>query len=169
VAYEDALFNLYENAVPKEIELYTPYLRDCQFVSFYIGGGTPTVNLSGLLRILQHLKTNYSLSCDICIELHPGDMEADCLAQLKDAGVTMLSVGIESTSDRILQNIGRSHDGKTALHSLRREVCPVVQRGGPGIKYTKLCASDDRYEENDTLSKSYSLVHLTPCGALRRA
>jgi hypothetical protein len=39
------------------------------------------------------------------------------------------------------------------------EVCPVVQRGGPGIKYTRLRASDDRYEENDTLSKSFSLVH----------
>ncbi|MEN8251938.1 MAG: radical SAM protein, partial [Bacteroidota bacterium] len=89
---------------------------------FYIGGGTPTVNLPGLQRILEHFKQNFSLSCDICIELHPGNMESECLHQLKKTGVSMLSVGVESTSDRILKNIGRNHDGKTAINSLNRAV-----------------------------------------------
>ena len=122
VEYTDTLFDLYENAVHTEIELYTPYLKGSEFVSLYIGGGTPTVNLPGLLRILEHLKTNFSLSCDICIELHPGNMDSECLEELKNLGVTMLSVGIESTSDRVLKNIGRNHDGATAISSLRRAV-----------------------------------------------
>ncbi|MEA1933615.1 MAG: radical SAM protein [Thermodesulfobacteriota bacterium] len=49
-------------------------------------------------------------------------MDSECLGALKDAGVTMLSIGVESTSDRILKNIGRNHDGQTALNSLRRAV-----------------------------------------------
>jgi oxygen-independent coproporphyrinogen III oxidase len=122
VEYQDTLFDQYEKAVHEEIELYTPHLTGSDFVSLYIGGGTPTVNLNGLLRILDHLKTNFSLSCDICIELHPANMDTECLEKLKQAGVTMLSVGIESVTDRILQNIGRNHDGMTALKSLRRAV-----------------------------------------------
>ena len=122
VEYKDSLFDKYENAVHEEIELYTPHLEGSDFVSLYIGGGTPTVNLSGLLRILDHLKKAFSLSCDICIELHPANMDTECLEKLKKSGVTMLSVGVESTSDRILQNIGRNHDAVTALNSLRRAV-----------------------------------------------
>ena len=122
IEYDENLFTLYEEAAHAEIELYTPYLKDCKFVSLYIGGGTPTVNLPGLLRIIEHLKRNFSLSCDICIELHPGNMDSECLKKLKSAGVSMLSIGIESTSDRILNIIGRNHDGTTALNSLRRAI-----------------------------------------------
>ena len=122
VEYDERLFDLYERAVHEEIELYTPYLADCEFVSLYIGGGTPTVNVTGLLRILQHLQKNFNLSCDICIELHPANMEVNCLMALKEIGVTMVSIGVESTSDKVLKNIGRNHDGQTALESLRRAV-----------------------------------------------
>ena len=122
VEYQDTLFEQYEKAVHEEIELYTPHLKNSQFVSLYIGGGTPTVNLLGLLRILAHLKEHFSLSCDICIELHPSNMDHDCLSQLKSAGISMLSVGVESTSDHILKSIGRNHDGETAINSLRRSV-----------------------------------------------
>jgi coproporphyrinogen III oxidase-like Fe-S oxidoreductase len=120
IQYDEILFAQYEKAIHEEIELYSPYLKEVEFTSLYIGGGTPTVNLPGLLRILDHLKKNFSMSCDICIELHPGAMDRECLDLLKDAGVTMLSIGVESTSDRILKSIGRNHDAKTALASVRR-------------------------------------------------
>ncbi len=122
IQYDEILFAQYEKAIHEEIELYSPYLKEVEFTSLYIGGGTPTVNLPGLLRILDHLKKNFSMSCDICIELHPGDMDRECLDSLKDTGVTMLSIGVESTSDRILKSIGRNHDAKTALDSVRRAI-----------------------------------------------
>ncbi|MBW1644065.1 MAG: radical SAM protein [Deltaproteobacteria bacterium] len=122
IEYDEKLFYQYEEAVHAEIELYTPYLKECKFVSFYIGGGTPTVNMPGLLRIFGHFKRSFSLSCDICIELHPGNMDSQCLEELKNEGVSMLSIGIESTSDDILKKIGRNHDGETAINSLRRAI-----------------------------------------------
>ena len=122
IEYDEELFQLYEQAVHEEIELYTLHIKKSEFVSLYIGGGTPTVNLAGLLRIINHLKQNFSLSCDICIELHPANMESECLELLKQAGITMLSICVESTSDIILKTIGRNHNGKTAIDSLRRAV-----------------------------------------------
>jgi oxygen-independent coproporphyrinogen-3 oxidase len=120
--YEKSLYGEYEKAVRQEIDLYTPSLVDTEFISLYIGGGTPTIDVDGLVRILGHLKGNLSLDTDICIELHPSNMNTRCLDALKRAGVNMLSVGVESTSDRILKAIGRNHDSKMALNSLRRAV-----------------------------------------------
>ena len=85
-------------------------------LSFYIGGGTPTINVDGLVRIVDHLKTNLNLDCDICIELHPSNMNRRCLEKLQHVGVNMLSIGVESTSDPILKAIGRNHDRRMALN-----------------------------------------------------
>ncbi len=120
ILYEEDSFRSYESAVHQEIDIYAPYLAGSEFISLYIGGGTPTVNPDGLLRILQHIKDTFSLTCDICIELHPAHMDFSTLDALRNAGVTMISIGIESTSDRILTRIGRNHDSKTAFDSLRR-------------------------------------------------
>lgn len=122
IEYDEDLFRRYEDAVHAEIDLYTSSLKGCEFVSLYIGGGTPTVNLPGLLRILDHLRKNFSLSCDMCIELHPSNMDKDCLHALKDAGVTMISIGVESASDHLLKKIGRNHDRVAAIDAVRRAV-----------------------------------------------
>jgi len=122
VQYQDALFDAYECAIKEEIDLYEPHLRGSQFSSLYIGGGTPTVNWQGLMRILTHLQNRLSLNCDICIELHPANMDLDCLHALKDSGVNLLSIGVETTSDALLRRIGRNHDGQTAIEAVQRAV-----------------------------------------------
>jgi coproporphyrinogen III oxidase-like Fe-S oxidoreductase len=120
IAYDADLFAAYERAVKAEIDLYAPHLADQSFGSLYIGGGTPTVNWRGLVAIVQHLRERFADLGDICVELHPGNMDPDCLAGLKDVGVTMLSIGVESTSDDVLTRIRRSHDGRTALEAIER-------------------------------------------------
>ncbi|MES9869811.1 MAG: radical SAM protein, partial [Sedimenticola sp.] len=121
-AYDKTLFSRYERAVHQEIDLYTPHLQDREFISLYIGGGTPTINVDGLVCILEHLKDNLALNCDICIELHPSNMNSRCLEKLQRVGINMLSIGVESTSDPILKAIGRNHDSRIALNSTRRAV-----------------------------------------------
>lgn len=120
IEYDEALFAAYERAVKQEIDLYAPRLRGETYSSLYVGGGTPTVNWQGLLSILQHMRAQIGPVENICVELHPGNMDADCLSALKDAGVTMLSIGVESTSDPQLERIRRSHDGQVALAAVRR-------------------------------------------------
>ena len=120
IKYDDELFLKYLEAVKREVDLYAPYIKNNKFVSFYIGGGTPTVNWIGLVEILKHFRTCLTIDCDICIELHPANMDEDCLTALKDLGINMLSIGVESTSDDILERIGRSHDSKAAIDAVER-------------------------------------------------
>lgn len=120
VDYDEDLFAAYERAVKQEIDLYASCLGGESFSTLYIGGGTPNVNWYGLVSILQHLKDRIGQVNKICVELHPGNMDIDCLLALKDAGVTMLSIGVESTSDNLLKRIKRSNDGQTGISAVRR-------------------------------------------------
>ncbi len=120
VEYEESLFAAYARAVRQEIDLYAPHLQGRTFTSLYIGGGTPTVDWPGLVAILDHLQARIGPMPSICVELHPASMDDDCLRALKDAGVTSLSIGVESASDAVLERIGRSHDRRTALDAVAR-------------------------------------------------
>jgi oxygen-independent coproporphyrinogen-3 oxidase len=120
VKYNSALFTIYTSAVKQEIDLYASRMQNQAFSSLYIGGGTPTLNLSGLLSIIEYLKNRIGDVKGICVELHPGHMDVECLSALQDAGVSKVSIGVESTSDKYLRRIQRSHDRETAIAAVER-------------------------------------------------
>jgi len=111
----------YEKAVLKEIDMFEDSLKDKSMGSLYIGGGTPTTMLQGLLNIIEYLKGKFhTLRNDICIELAPNDMSQEVLEQLKNSGVTMISIGVESFNDHLNQKLGRKMEGKTIYDSVAR-------------------------------------------------
>ncbi len=131
VQFDESLYCRYEAAVHQEIDLVArrlaavPEWQDGwrpQIVSVYIGGGTPTVVPDGLARIVSHLTHVFGPAGDVCVELHPSAMDDRCLELLRSIGVTMLSVGVESLTDRLLNLIGRSHNAAEAEGALKRAV-----------------------------------------------
>ncbi len=120
VKHDPERYRRYERAVRQEIELVAPHLRGADFCSLYVGGGTPTVDPGGLERILGHLLGAVGGVPEVCVELHPGEMDDACLDRLRRAGVTMVSIGAQSLSDDLLRRIGRSHDGATAHGAIAR-------------------------------------------------
>jgi len=122
IKYEEDLYQSFHEAVRREIDLYAVKVPDQEYGSLYIGGGTPTINPIGLSALIRHFRSAFRIMGDICVELHPSEMDDACLAMLKEAGVTMLSIGVESTDDRILSLIGRRHDGSTAVDAVHRGV-----------------------------------------------
>lgn len=131
VKFDQGLFDRYETAVHQEIDLRGLQMAERlitsggdrpRIVSLYLGGGTPTVVPEALARLVSHLSEAFGPPGDVCVELHPSAMDDDCLQLLRATGVTMLSVGVESLSDRLLGLIGRSHDAATAEDAVRRAV-----------------------------------------------
>lgn len=129
VQFDAELFKRYEAAVHQEIDLRARQMAESlvalggqrpEIVSLYLGGGTPTVVPDSLARLVAHLGEAFGPPGEVCIELHPSAMEEECLQLLRATGVTMLSVGVESLSDRLLSLIGRSHDAATAEDAVRR-------------------------------------------------
>ena len=93
----------------------------------YFGGGTPSyLGVKRLLRLLQTVKKRYHLAPDaeITLEANPdsaGDWRA--LRKLRHAGFNRISLGVQSSDDAILRQIGRIHTWeqvKNAAEAIRR-------------------------------------------------
>ena len=75
----------------------------------YIGGGTPSYVDSRYIKEIMLLIKNRIESAEITIEINPGTITARKLLKYRQAGVNRLSIGLQSTSNRLLKKIGRIH------------------------------------------------------------
>ncbi len=94
----------YFEALRREIELVSS--RGYRFDELYVGGGTPTVMPDELIRTLELLRDRHALG-SLSVETNPDDLEHDGLMRLRDAGVTRLSVGVQSFDDDLLRQMQR--------------------------------------------------------------
>lgn len=104
-------------------------IRKSDFVlsTIYIGGGTPSiVNKKYIGKIIEELKKQYTFSKDIeiTIEVNPGSADKEKLEYYKMIGINRLSIGLQSTSNRLLKLIGRIHSYSDFLktYELAKEV-----------------------------------------------
>jgi putative oxygen-independent coproporphyrinogen III oxidase len=86
--------------------------------SIFIGGGTPSLfSPQAIDRLLADIRARLRLApdCEITLEANPGTFEKDRFRAFRSAGVTRLSIGVQSFNDRHLRSLGRVHDSAQAL------------------------------------------------------
>lgn len=104
----------YVDALIKEIK-NTHNKSELLIKTVYIGGGTPSIlNANELKQVMEAIKTNFLLSkdCEITVEMNPGTVTKEKLQIYKDSGINRLSIGLQSTNDEILKELGRIHNYK---------------------------------------------------------
>ncbi len=102
----------YFDVLIKEIQ-NTKYNKNKEVTTIYLGGGTPSVPDSKyIVNTLQTIKKVFTISsnAEITIEINPGTITKQKLVDYKNAGVNRISIGLQSTNDRILKLIGRIHN-----------------------------------------------------------
>ena len=93
----------------------------------FFGGGTPSLLPHPLLlRVLAALRDKFSLAPDaeISMEMDPGTFDAARLREVREAGVSRVSVGVQAFDDALLKSCGRAHslaDTREALALLAAE------------------------------------------------
>ena len=113
----------YINSLIKEIE--NTNLSKYKAQTVYIGGGTPSViNSKYIAKILEKLKPIISPSSEITIEVNPGTVDKEKLEEYKKIGINRLSIGLQSTNDELLKEIGRIHNYQEFLdvYKLSRKI-----------------------------------------------
>lgn len=78
----------------------------------YIGGGTPSyINEKYIYDILNlnQIKSRLKNNAEITIEINPGTINKEKLECYKNSGINRISVGLQSTNNELLRNIGRIH------------------------------------------------------------
>lgn len=86
--------------------------------SIFIGGGTPSLfSPEAIDRLLGGIRARLRLEpgCEITLEANPGTFEKDRFRAFRAAGVTRLSVGVQSFNDNFLKTLGRVHDRSQAI------------------------------------------------------
>jgi len=104
VPFQDRLAREYFAALRKEITLYRD--RGYNFSGIYAGGGTPTVLIDELEETLNHARQSFRIG-EVSVETNPNHLTEPVLAALKRAGVSRLSVGIQSFDDGLLRAMDR--------------------------------------------------------------
>lgn len=85
--------------------------------TIYFGGGTPSLfKPQSFRRILEQL--DLSAVCEVTMEVNPGTTEHTNLKEYRDAGITRISLGIQSFNDKHLQRLGRIHNSAEAKGAL---------------------------------------------------
>ena len=106
----------YVDALLREIELVTADMTERRAVtSLYFGGGTPALIADRLGEIIGALREHFDIREGIGAELHPDNVTPAVLQQLKEAGVTKLSIGIQSFSAKFSRPLGRTPADPAAL------------------------------------------------------
>ncbi len=108
----------YLDALMADLEAALPLVWGRQVHSIFIGGGTPSLfSPQAIDRLLGDIRARLPLAagCEITLEANPGTFEKDRFRAFRSAGVTRLSIGVQSFNDRHLQALGRVHDRAQAL------------------------------------------------------
>lgn len=118
--------DFYFDLLRKEMDRRLKENPDSPIETLYFGGGTPTaVDVSYLIDVLNFIKERRPLSPDaeITLEMNPGTLEETDLPRLREAGFNRLSIGLQTTNDKMLKTLGRIHtkaDYEKTLDMARR-------------------------------------------------
>ncbi len=107
----------YLDALCADLEASLPLIWGRRVVSVFIGGGTPSLfSPAGIDRLLADIRARVPLEpgAEITLEANPGTFERERFKAFRAAGVTRLSIGVQSFDDRALQRLGRVHDAAQA-------------------------------------------------------
>ena len=112
----------YLNALCADLESSLPLVWGRPVHSIFIGGGTPSLfSAKGIARLISDLRARLPLvpDCEITLEANPGTFEKDRFHAFRQAGVTRLSVGVQSFNDAHLKALGRVHDAAQAMAAVQ--------------------------------------------------
>jgi putative oxygen-independent coproporphyrinogen III oxidase len=108
-------------ALLADLEAALPLIWGRPVYSIFFGGGTPSLfSPDAIAELLAAVRARLPLlpTCEITLEANPGTFEQQRFAAFAQAGVTRLSVGVQSFDDAALRVIGRVHNAAQARAAL---------------------------------------------------
>ena len=115
---KDEFIEKYVDSVKKEIE----HVKiKSEITTIYIGGGTPSyIDSKFIVQILEKIKEkNVAQDAEITIEVNPGTVTQEKLQDYIDCGINRISIGLQTTNDELLKQIGRIHNYEQFLETYK--------------------------------------------------
>lgn len=116
--YRESQVEPYTRAAIAEVDWWADAIGPAEITSIYIGGGTPTLALESVAKVLEHMQRRFRLKGDICIETNPADVDSETVKRLRDMDVALVSLGVESFQPEKLDLLGRRYKPVVAERAL---------------------------------------------------
>lgn len=113
--------NQYVDALLEDLEQELPRVWGRRLTSVFIGGGTPSLfSPHAIDKLLLGIRARMTLPPDteITLEANPGTLEYNRFAEFRAAGVTRVSIGVQSFQDEKLARLGRIHQAQHAIAAI---------------------------------------------------
>ena len=110
--------DVYINSLFADLEASLPLIWGRSIQTVFLGGGTPSLfSPEAIDRLISGIRARVRLAPDaeITMEANPGTFEKDRFKAFRQAGITRLSIGVQSFDNAHLQVLGRVHDRDQAL------------------------------------------------------
>ncbi len=154
-------------ALLKEITLQKDYLGNEPVETIYFGGGTPSLlNMEDLSLIIEKIKTVFLITAEaeITLEANPDDITDEKLLDWKEAGITRLSIGIQSFFDEDLKWMNRAHNSQQAIGNLQMAI-KQFDNITIDLIYGTPQLTNEKWKQNVETAISLHIPHLS-CYAL---
>lgn len=118
---DQSYLDKYTQALLNEIKIRGQQIPSVQMESIYLGGGTPSLlNGQQLKSILQTVTNEFILlpGAEVSLEANPATLDNAKLAQMEEAGINRISLGVQSFFDDELALLGRVHNADAVMESI---------------------------------------------------
>ena len=153
----------YLDALCADLEAALPLVWGRRVQTVFIGGGTPSLfSPAGIDRLLADIRARVPLEpfAEITLEANPGTFERDRFRAYRAAGVTRLSVGVQSFDDAALARIGRAHDAAQA-HAAVAEARATFDNFNIDLMYALPGQTLEQLERDLDAALSFAPPHLS--------
>ncbi len=134
----------WRRALIAELDHFASQSKGRTVTSIFFGGGTPSLmQPETAAAVIEAIKDHWNAADDleITLEANPTSVEASRFADLRDAGVNRLSLGVQALDDPALKFLGRAHSATEAMaaaemaakHFPRRSLDFIYARPGQTI------------------------------------
>lgn len=148
----------YVEALCAEIAAEAVRYRAYRVGTVFVGGGTPSVlSAAQLTDIFSCLRAHYAVepAAEITVEINPGTVTEEKLAACRNAGVTRISLGLQSADNGELQRIGRVHTWEDFLEAYR--MCAAAGFDNINVDLMSALPGQTRQSWRRTLQAAVSL------------
>ena len=133
----------YIDALLFDLQQELPNIWGRKIYSIFIGGGTPTVfQAASIDYLLNNIRALLPLTpeCEITLEANPNSSDANKFADLRQAGVNRLSIGVQSFNPQHLSRLGRIHTAHEARQAVEIAT-KIFQQVNVDLMYALPCQS----------------------------
>ena len=108
-------------AILRDLEVQADRVGPRRLASIFFGGGTPSLmSPDAVATIIARIHDLFAPAApvEITLEANPTDAEAAHFANLAQAGINRLSLGVQSLDDAALRFLGRNHSAEEARRAI---------------------------------------------------